>query len=144
MAWSLLSGCFLLLVGSCGYAAPDFDASSPPQVSDAELAIIDNWKDCSFCVVLIKTEAHETVYNPRRDGLAKRIKLQPGRYEFWAEFSSYKGTGAKIDQFIDFQAGHTYVIRSSDCYWGCSSPYPNWLWIEDTSSQKVVAGTPRY
>ena len=143
---------FSILVGCLpGIIAGDFKAYEGSDRLDHELAVIDNWGECTWCLTSVEKGGY-LYYEMSRDGYAKAIKLAPGRYIVsirYGEpyppdvlFNPRKGW-ARHAGAIDLQAGHTYTIKTDSCIFACVcySYERCFLWIEDAGTGEVVRGS---
>src|SRR5215470_17948221 len=69
----------LWILAGCGLIAPDFKAYSGPDLPDAQVAVLDNWSDCHYCVKSVTADGR-VYFRESHDGLRKNIKLRAGTF----------------------------------------------------------------
>src|SRR2546428_4085351 len=151
-------GCAILILLSSlvpGCALPTFRNYDTSVLSDQQAATVRNhvWLGgCAGCVQRISTPDATIVYSKERDGRVAEFRLVPGTYAVRYLYSqpSYchgqtYGVADRTDT-LDLESGHVYQIRLEPNEWvarcGAVRRYlsnPR-LWIEDETTNRVVAG----
>ena len=151
-------GCAILILLSSlapGCALPTFRNYDTSVLSDQQAATVRNhvWLGgCAGCVQRISTPDAIIVYSKERDGRVAEFRLVPGTYAVrylycqpsYCHGQTY-GVADRTDT-LDLESGHVYQIRLEPNEWvarcGAVRRYlsnPR-LWIEDETTNRVVAG----
>ena len=142
LAWLSLAGCGLILT--------DVDAYGGAPKSPNETALLREETYSGAAIVYVSRDGL-LFYDKTNDPIQThiRLKLAPGEYRIYAKAEGYKSGTREVVADLDLKAGHNYIVKSLDCdlLLGCGweethRHHTLYLWIEDETIHKIVAGSP--
>lgn len=154
--WIARSTCLATLVAAAGCVdpLPPMRPAALPTVPASDLAVVE--MSAASAIVDSISVGPRQLYLQRRDNPHYRqtsVELSPGTYTitYHAQCASMEPRGDTIT--LPLAAGHRYLAGLECCYWwserfGCSylwsyfgSIYATFLWFEDLTTGKVLAGS---